>query len=266
MKYAKVLTVAGSDSGGGAGIEADLKTIERLGGYGMAAVTAVTAQNTRGVHGIWELPAEAVARQIGAVAEDLGIDAAKCGMLGSSAIVRETARALARYPGLPLVVDPVMRAKGGGRLLAPDAEAALREELLPLATLVTPNLPEAEALVKASVRTKREREDAARRILDMGAGAVLLKGGHGTGEEIEDLLYDGESFHVFRGLRVDTPHTHGTGCTLSAAAATGLGQGLGLRDAVERAIRYVQAAIRHAPGYGGGQGPLGHHVGQNAWI
>ncbi len=266
MRYAKVLTVAGSDSGGGAGIEADLKTIERLGGYGMAAVTAVTAQNTRGVQGIWELPAEAVSRQIGAVAEDLGVDAAKCGMLGSAATVRATARALARCPGLPLVVDPVMRAKGGDRLLAPEAETALRDELLPLATLVTPNLPEAEALVGAAVRTRFEREEAARRIRGMGAGAVLIKGGHGDGDEVEDLLYDGEGFYVFRGTRIETQHTHGTGCTLSAAAATGLGQGLGLKEAVDRAIRYVQAAIRHAPGYGSGHGPLGHHAGQRPWI
>lgn len=266
MRYAKILTVAGSDSGGGAGIEADLKTIERLGGFGMAAVTAVTAQNTQGVFGIWELPPQAVSKQIEAVAEDLGIDGAKCGMLGSAATVREAVRALAQYPGLPLVVDPVMRAKGGDRLLAKDAEAALRAELLPLATLVTPNLPEAEALVGVPARSRAEREDAARRIVDLGAGAVLIKGGHGTGDEVEDLLFDGRSFHVFRAKRVDTPHTHGTGCTLSAAAATGLGQGLGLREAVERAIRYVRAAIRHAPGYGRGHGPLGHHVGQPPWI
>lgn len=266
MKYARILTVAGSDSGGGAGIEADLKTIERLGGYGMAAITAVTAQNTQGVLAIWDLPPEGVSKQIEAVAEDLGVDAAKCGMLGSAATVRETARALSAYPNLPLVVDPVMRAKSGDRLLAPEAEAALREELLPLAALVTPNLPEAEALVGSPVQTRTEREEAAGRIVAMGARAVLIKGGHGPGDLLEDLLYDGESFHVFRAERVVTRHTHGTGCTLSAAAATGLGQGLSLYDAVERAIRYVQSAIRYAPGYGRGHGPLGHHVGVSPWI
>lgn len=266
MTRVRVLTVAGSDSGGGAGIEADLKTIERLGGYGMVAVTAVTAQNTLGVQGIWELPPEAVGRQIASVAEDLGIDAAKCGMLGSAQIVHVTARALTRLQGVPLVLDPVMRAKGGDRLLASDAEDAVRRELLPLATLVTPNLPEAEALTGRPVQTRPQREEAARRIVAMGARAVLIKGGHLEGEELEDLLYDGERFSVFRARRIATVHTHGTGCTLSAAVATGLGQGLSLAEAVERAIRYVRSAILHAPGYGQGHGPLGHHAGQDAWI
>jgi len=265
VRPARILTVAGSDSGGGAGIEADIKTIERLGGYAMAALTAVTAQNTLGVQGIWGLPPDAVQAQIRSCACDIGIDAAKCGMLGDAATVEAVAQALGSIEGLVLVVDPVMRAKGGDRLLAPDAEIALRERLMPLAALVTPNLPEAEALVGHAVATPGERERAAREIVALGAGAALIKGGHLPGDELEDLLFDGRTFHRFRQTRVPPPHTHGTGCTLSAAIATGLGQGLPLRDAVERGVRFVQAAIRTAPGLGGGHGPLDHHAGQAPW-
>lgn len=262
---ARVLTVAGSDSGGGAGIEADIKTIERLGGYAMAAITAVTAQNTVGVHGIWPVPPEAIARQIAVVAADIGIDAAKCGMLGDAAAVAAVAAALRALPPLPLVVDPVMRSKGGDALLAPEAEQVLRRDLLPLAALVTPNLPEAEAIVGRPVETAPQREDAARRIVGLGAKAALIKGGHGRSDEIEDLLYDGEEFLRLRAPRIASRHTHGTGCTLSAAIATGLGQGLPLAAAVERAIAFVRAAIAAAPGLGGGFGPLDHHAGQSAW-
>ena len=265
MKPARILTVAGSDSGGGAGIEADIKTIERLGGYAMAAVTAVTAQNTLGVQGIWALPPEAIEEQINSCRVDIGIDAAKCGMLGGPQAVEAAAAGLGAQLGLRLVVDPVMRAKGGDRLLAPEAEEALRRLILPLATLVTPNLPEAEALVGHRVETAQERERAAREIVDMGAGAVLIKGGHGQGEEIEDLLFDGERFYRFTSRRIVTRHTHGTGCTLSAAIATGLGEGMELQSAVRRGIAFVQAAIRLAPGLGGGHGPLDHHAGQFPW-
>jgi hydroxymethylpyrimidine/phosphomethylpyrimidine kinase len=265
MSLARILTIAGSDSGGGAGIEADLKTIERLGGYGMAAVTAVTAQNTEGVFGMWPVPVEAVQRQIEVVAEDIGVDAAKTGMLGSAEVVGCVAATLRRLGPLPLVVDPVMVAKGGDRLLEAKAQGALRDELLPLATLVTPNLPEAATLTGLPTQTRAGRERAARRLVEMGAAAALIKGGHGVGATVEDLLYDGDEFHVFQGKRTVTAHTHGTGCTLSAAIATGLGQGEDLREAVARAIRYVQTAIRLAPGLGKGHGPLSHAAGQSPW-
>lgn len=265
MSVARILTIAGSDSGGGAGIEADLKTIERLGGYGMAAITAVTAQNTLGVFGIWPLPPEAVQRQIEAVVADIGADALKVGMLGSAAVVSCVASTLRSYGPVPLVLDPVMVAKGGDRLLEAEAETVLRAELLPLAALVTPNLPEAEALTGLPAGSRREREEAARSLVAMGAGAALVKGGHGEGDVVEDLLFDGREFSVFRAARQQTSHTHGTGCTLSAAIATALGQGQPLASAVELATRYVQAAIRLAPGLGKGHGPLSHAAGQVPW-
>jgi hydroxymethylpyrimidine/phosphomethylpyrimidine kinase len=262
---ARVLTIAGSDSGGGAGIEADLKTIERLGGYGMAAVTAVTAQNTQGVFGVWPLPLEAVRRQIEVVAADIGIDAVKIGMLGSGEVVRIVASTLSELGPFAVVLDPVMVAKGGDRLLEADALDALRLELLPLATLVTPNLPEAETLSGLPTSSRAERERAARRLVDMGASAALIKGGHGAGAIVEDLLFDGREFSVFRGERLQTRHTHGTGCTLSSAIATKIAEGLPLAAAVAWAIRYVQTAIRLAPGLGKGQGPLSHRAGQEPW-
>lgn len=275
MKPARILTVAGSDSGGGAGIQADLKTIERLGGFAMTAVTAVTAQNTLGVHGVWSLPPDAVERQIAAVADDIGVDAVKTGMLDSAALVRTVAAVLRRLGvarsvavgarPVPLVVDPVMVAKGGQALLAEEARGALRDELLPLAALVTPNVPEAEVLTGLPAGTLEQRELVARRLVELGAGAALVKGGHTEGETVVDLLFDGHEVRLFNAVRVHTQHTHGTGCTLSAAVATGLGQGLPLAQAVERGIRYVQAAIAHAPGLGAGHGPLGHAAGQAPW-
>lgn len=275
MRPARILTVAGSDSGGGAGIQGDLKTIERLGGFAMTAVTAVTAQNTLGVHGIWSLPPDAVERQIAAVADDIGVDAVKTGMLDSAALVRTVAAVLRRLGvarsvavgacPVPLVVDPVMVAKGGQALLAEEARGALRDELLPLAALVTPNVPEAEVLTGLPAGTLEQRELVARRLVELGAGAALVKGGHTEGETVVDLLFDGHEVRLFSAARVPTRHTHGTGCTLSAAIATGLGQGLPLAEAVERGIRYVQAAIAHAPGLGAGHGPLGHAAGQAPW-
>ncbi len=265
MRPARILTIAGSDSGGGAGIAADLKTIEHLGGFGQVAITAVTSQDTRAVRGTWSVPTEAVAAQIATAFEDIGVDAAKCGMLGTRAVVDAVARQWERTPGVPLVVDPVLWASGGQRLLDAEGEDALMRRLLPLATLLTPNLPEAEALTGRPVSTMAERRQAARRLAGTGARAVLIKGGHGEGMVCEDLLFDGSTFSVFRSPRQETRHTHGTGCTLSAAIATGLGQGMGLHAAVERAIRYVQEAIRHAPGLGHGRGPLGHRAGQPPW-
>ena len=264
-KPVRILTIAGSDSGGGAGIEADLKTIERLGGYGMAAVTAVTAQDTQGVHGVWPLAPEAVGRQIEVVASDIGIDAVKIGMLGSAEVVSTVAVTLRRLGPMTVILDPVMVAKGGDRLLQSDALDALRRELLQLATLVTPNLSEAETLTGLPTATRVERERAAQGLVAMGAGAALIKGGHGAGAIVEDLLFDGTQISLFEGERLQTRHTHGTGCTLSSAIATKLAQGLPLAAAVAYAIRYVQTAIRLAPGLGQGQGPLSHAAGQEPW-
>ncbi len=254
----RLLTVAGSDSGGGAGIQADLKTFTALGTFGMSAVTAVTAQNTQGVSGVWELPPEAVSQQIRVVAQDLGIDAVKVGMLASAPLVAAVAEALDRYlPGCPLVVDPVMQAKGGHALLATDAVAELRRNLLPLATVVTPNLPEAAALVGFAVETTADQVRAGQQILAGGPRWVLVKGGHGAGAEIVDYLA-GPDPQDYRHARIATPHTHGTGCTLSSAIAVGLARGLTVPQAVDLAERYVAGAIRHAPGLGRGHGPLNH--------
>ncbi len=258
----RVLTIAGSDSGGGAGIQADIKTIERLGGFSLTALTAITAQNTIGVSGVWPLSATAVRAQIQAVLSDLSPDSAKTGMLADRSVVLAVAKELHEVPELPLVVDPVMVAKGGARLLEPDAEAALRDLVLPLAWVVTPNLAEASVLTGRRVESQDDQVQAAKDLVAMGAKAALVKGGHGHGPTVDDVLWDGERLTWFSGPRIDSVHTHGTGCTLSAALATGLGQGLDLMAAADRAIRYVQAAIRHAPGFGAGQGPLGHQLGQ----
>ena len=254
----RLLTIAGSDSGGGAGIQADLKTFAALGAYGMSALTAVTAQNTTGVTGVWNLPPEAVTAQIRAVAEDIGVDAIKVGMLSTSDLVRAVARALATWAsGVPVVVDPVMRAKGGHALLADDAAETLIHELLPLAWVLTPNLPEAEALVGGAIVDEAGQFAAGQRILALGPTWVLVKGGHGAGPEIVDRLV-GPDPRDYRHARIDTPHTHGTGCTLSSAIAVGLARGLAVPEAVDLAERYVGGAIAAAPGLGHGHGPLDH--------
>lgn len=253
---ARILTIAGSDSGGGAGIAADLRTILNLGGFGMLAVTAVTAQNTRGVFGIWPLAPEAVAKQIAVVRSDIGVDAAKTGMLVDAGIVCAVADVL-EGSGVPLVVDPVLFSSSGTRLLDEAGARAVRERLVPLAAVITPNLPEAAALTGWEVESLASRERAARRLVEMGAHAALITGGHGSGSDVLDLLFDGTEVTVFRSPRQKTPHTHGTGCTLSAAIATGLGQRLPLREAVARGITYVQRAIQSGPGLGAGHGPLG---------
>jgi hydroxymethylpyrimidine/phosphomethylpyrimidine kinase len=264
----RLLTIAGSDSGGGAGIQADLKTFAAHGAYGMSALTAVTAQNTREVTAVHELPPEVVEAQIDAVFDDLGVDAVKIGMLASAPIVRAVARALSR--GLrrgegrrdggrpPVVLDPVMVAKSGAALLADDAVAALVEELLPLATLVTPNLPEARRMTGLPVDDEEERLAAARSLAARGP-AVLLKGGHGEGDEVVDLLVerDGE-VRRFRHPRLHTRATHGTGCTLSSAVAARLARGEALADAVEGAIEYLCGAMETAHDLGAGHGPVNH--------
>jgi hydroxymethylpyrimidine kinase/phosphomethylpyrimidine kinase/thiamine-phosphate diphosphorylase len=259
----RVLTVAGSDSGGGAGIQADLKTVTLLGGYGMSAVTALTAQNTRGVHGIHAAPPEFVAAQMEAVLADLGADVAKTGMLFSAGIIHEVAAAVGRH-ALPAVVDPVMIAKGGAALLRPEAVAALREELLPRTYLLTPNLPEAEALTGLRIGDEAAMAEAARRLQAMGARHVLVKGGHLPGEEAVDLLLAGDTLHRFAAPRLATAGTHGTGCTLSAAIAALLAQGVPLVEAVAGAKEFLTRAIETALPLGAGHGPLNHWQGAKA--
>lgn len=251
----RVLTVAGSDSGGGAGIQADLKTITLLGGWGMSALTAITAQNTCGVQGIHELPPEFVAEQIDAVLNDIGADALKTGMLGSPAIVRVVARKIRQYRIAKVVVDPVMVAKGGARLLGPEAKEVLAQELFPLATLITPNLPESEALTGKRIHNIKGMKEAALRLHQMGARNVLIKGGHLVGDPV-DLLFDGRNFLEMKGPRLKTPHTHGTGCTTASAIAVELARGKTVREAVQRAKSFVTLAIQGAEHLGHGYGPV----------
>jgi hydroxymethylpyrimidine/phosphomethylpyrimidine kinase len=254
-----VLAIAGSDSGGGAGIQADIKTIAALGGYAATAITALTAQDTLGVHEVLAVPPAFVARQIAVVLGDIGADAVKTGMLGDAATIEAVCDALAGCVA-PLVVDPVMVAKGGARLLSSGAVAVLIARLLPLAAVVTPNLPEAEALTGLPIDDLAGMQRATEALLRMGAPAVLLKGGHLRGNTLTDLLATGAETEAFAAPRIASRHTHGTGCTLASAVATGLAQGMTLRDAVLRARAYVRAAIAGAPGYGGGHGPLNHGV------
>jgi hydroxymethylpyrimidine/phosphomethylpyrimidine kinase len=252
------LTIAGSDSGGGAGIQADLKTFAAHGVYGLSAITAVTSQNTQVVSAVQVLKPATVLSQIGAVITDFQVAALKTGMLANASIVEAVARAI-RSAGLaPLVVDPVMIAKSGDRLLDERAVAALTGELLPLAALVTPNLPEAEALAGIAVRTLDDQREAARRIVDLGARAVVVKGGHAASHEIVDVFFDGQAFTEFRSERVPGTSTHGTGCTFSAAITAHLALGRGIQEAIPLAQAYVAKAIRNAPGLGHGHGPMGH--------
>jgi hydroxymethylpyrimidine/phosphomethylpyrimidine kinase len=255
----RVLIIAGSDSGGGAGIQADIKAVTALDGFAMTAVTALTAQNTRGVHGVMPVPVEFIRQQIQVVLDDIGADAIKTGMLGSVPVIEIVAEQLTALSGrIPIVIDPVMVAKGGHRLLDAEATASVIRLLLPLADLLTPNAPEASALTGLPVGTVDEMRTAGRRLLDLGAGAVLMKGGHLPGDVLTDLLLTPTGEVLFTGQRLATPHTHGTGCTLASAIACGLAQGLALEPAVARARRYVAAAIATAPGFGGGHGPLNH--------
>ena len=255
---AVALTVAGSDSGGGAGIQADLKTFAALGVYGVSAITAVTAQNTRGVSAVETLSPGIVSAQIAAVVADFQIAALKTGMLANAGIIGAVARVLRVSRVGPLIVDPVMVAKSGDRLLDADALEALTRDLLPLAALVTPNLPEAEVLTGMPVRTLEEQREAARRIVGLGARAVVVKGGHAETAEIVDVLFDGQAFTEFRAERVPGTSTHGTGCTFSAAIAAQLALGRGIQEAIPLAQAYVAKAIRNAPGLGHGHGPMGH--------
>ena len=251
------LTIAGSDCTGGAGIQADLKTFSALGVFGMSAIVSVVAENTCRVLSIWDLPPESIRDQLDAVFEDMPVDGVKVGMLSHAAQMEAVAEKLRQYRPPFAVVDPVMVAKGGCALLDPAALDTLRREIVPLAALLTPNLPEAEALVGRKLPTGEDRRAACVELGKMGAGAVLLKGGHLEGEP-RDLLWDGEHFHVFPGVRIHTLHTHGTGCTLSSAVAAHLARGFSLPQAVETSKEYVTEAIRRAPGLGRGHGPVHH--------
>jgi hydroxymethylpyrimidine/phosphomethylpyrimidine kinase len=252
------LTIAGSDSGGGAGIQADLKTFAACGVYGTTAVTAITAQNTVGVTATLPLPTDIIVAQIEAIAGDIGIDAVKTGMLATAAIVEAVAAAIDTLELPHVVVDPVMVAKSGDPLLEDEAVAAIRSELLRRAYVVTPNAREAEVLAGMSVGSLDQARTAARRIHAFGPAAVIIKGGHLEGPEVIDLLYDGHRYSEFRGSRIESRNTHGTGCTFSAALAAYLALGHSLPDAVERTKRYVAGAIEHALDIGHGHGPLNH--------
>lgn len=252
-----MLAIAGSDSGGGAGVQADIKTITALGGHAASAITAVTVQDTRGVAAIHPIPPQIVAAQIRAVLADIGADAIKTGMLGEPAAAEAAEAALSDWPDIPLVVDPVMVSTSGTRLIGDDTLAVLRR-LIARAALVTPNAPEAEALTGIAVATTDGLRRAGETLLTAGARAVLMKGGHVPGDSVIDLLMTPAGETILEGPRIATRHTHGTGCTLASACATGLAQGLRLEDAVTRAWAYVGEAIRRAPGFGAGAGPLDH--------
>ncbi|MHA1570016.1 MAG: bifunctional hydroxymethylpyrimidine kinase/phosphomethylpyrimidine kinase [Alphaproteobacteria bacterium] len=255
----RVLIIAGSDSGGGAGIQADIKTVTALNGYAATAITALTAQNTKGVFGIWPAPPDFIAEQMKVVLSDIGADCIKTGMLHNEQVIAVVTDTLAAHASnVPLVVDPVMVAKGGEALLDPEAVGALKERLLPRATLITPNLPEAGALTGRPVGDLGAMKETAEELLGLGPKAVLLKGGHLVGETLYDVLATDGGLEVFESRRIETPNTHGTGCALASAIATGIAQNMLLRDAVMRARMYVREAIRQAPEIGHGHGPLNH--------
>ncbi|MBI2261209.1 MAG: bifunctional hydroxymethylpyrimidine kinase/phosphomethylpyrimidine kinase [Caulobacterales bacterium] len=253
----RVLIIAGSDSGGGAGIQADIKAVTAMGGYAATAITAITVQNTLGVHGVHPLPLDLIEAQARAVLDDIGADAIKTGMLGSSEVVERVA-AILDTSDAPAVVDPVMIAKGGHPLLPDAAVQAVRTLMVPRAALLTPNAPEAEALTGLGVADLDGQRRAGEALLALGARAVLMKGGHVAGETVIDLLLTPTGETLLEGPRVDTRHTHGTGCTLASACAAGLAKGLPLEAAVAEAWAYVAEAIRRAPGLGRGHGPLDH--------
>ncbi|MDI6686996.1 MAG: bifunctional hydroxymethylpyrimidine kinase/phosphomethylpyrimidine kinase, partial [Desulfobacterales bacterium] len=263
MDVKRILTIAGSDSGGGAGIQADLKTIAVLGGFGMSVITALTAQNTLGVQGIYDIPENFVEKQFDSVATDIGIDTAKTGMLANSRIIKKIAEKIRQYKIAILVVDPVMVAKGGALLIEDEARQSLIEELLPLAFVITPNIPEAEVLSKIKISSVDDMKKSAKIILGLGAKNVVVKGGHLAGDAI-DILYDGKRFHEFISERIDTQNTHGTGCTYSAAIATFLAKGEKgkeekyILEAVKKAKEYITDALRFSLSLGRGHGPTNH--------
>ncbi|MEM6262888.1 MAG: bifunctional hydroxymethylpyrimidine kinase/phosphomethylpyrimidine kinase [Bacteroidota bacterium] len=258
--HGTVLTIAGSDSGGGAGIQADLKTISALGGFGTSALTALTAQNTLGVQGIHPVPPAFVGDQIESVLSDIGADAVKIGMLFSAEIIAVVAEKLKAYQPSYVVLDPVMVATSGDRLISEDAAAAMKELLFPLATVITPNLAEASVLINQRISTFEDMKVAAQKLGGMGPGAALVKGGHFEGDQSVDVLYENGDLMTFSAPRIDTPHSHGTGCTLSSAIATYLASGLELPHAVEQAKAYLTEALAHGKdlAIGEGRGPVHH--------
>ncbi len=253
----KALTIAGSDSCGGAGIQADLKTFSAHGVYGMSVITAVTAQNTQGVFAVQDIYPEIIAKQMEAIFEDIEVNAIKIGMVSQIATIKTVTAKLQYYKPDNIVIDPVMISKSGYHLLQPEAEEALVKELLPLATIVTPNIPEAEVITGVAINNIGEMEEAARRIIALGAGHVLVKGGH-LPSEATDVLFDGQAFTYFAAPRIATTNTHGTGCTLSSAIAANLAKGLTMAEAVLRAKEYITIAIKHALAIGKGVGPTNH--------
>ena len=253
----RAMTIAGSDSGGGAGIQADLKTFAAHGVYGTSALTAITSQNTTGVTDVLELPASLIESQIDAIISDIGADVVKTGMLSSSTVIEVVAAKARQHEMAALVVDPVMVAKGGDKLLQDDAVDALRSLLVPIAMVITPNIPEAETLLGMKIETLDEAKEAAQALVGMGARAAVVKGGHLSGPPT-DMLYDGEEFRAFTSRRIDTTSTHGTGCTFASAIASNLAKGLPLRQSVSLAKSYVSSAIRLAQPIGRGHGPLNH--------
>lgn len=254
----RALTIAGSDSGGGAGIQADLKTFSAFGIYGMSAITAVTVQDTQGVYEIMAVDADIVGRQIDVVIQDIGVDVIKIGMLFSEEIIATVAQKLRRYSDVPVILDPVMRAKGGASLLNPGAENQMREQLLPLATLLTPNLPEAQALSETVINSPEDMHRAGMALVRRGISYVLVKGGHWENYPADDCLCSSQSAMWIRGERIQSVHTHGTGCTLSSAIAAEIAHGKSMTEAVQSAKNYVSRAILEAPGFGHGHGPLWH--------
>ncbi|MFO0389544.1 MAG: bifunctional hydroxymethylpyrimidine kinase/phosphomethylpyrimidine kinase [Alphaproteobacteria bacterium] len=255
----RVLVIAGSDSGGGAGIQGDIKTISALCGYAATAITALTAQNTKGVFGIHDVPDDFIKQQIRLVMDDIGADCFKTGMLHKASIIKAVAECLLPHiHSTPLVLDPVMFAKGGAPLLAVDALDTLKGYLIPIAEIITPNIPEAEFLSGTNIKTIADMEDAATKILALGCKAVLMKGGHLEGDDLTDILVTQDKAYHFTQPRIHTTHTHGTGCSMASAIATGIAQKLSLYDAVVRARAYVRKAIETAPQLGHGHGPLGH--------
>jgi hydroxymethylpyrimidine/phosphomethylpyrimidine kinase len=255
----RVLIVAGSDSGGGAGIQADIKTVTMLGAFAATAITALTAQNTEGVHGVMPIDPAFIRLQMEVVLDDIGADAVKTGMLHDAAVIETVTAVLdERAPDVPLVLDPVMVAKGGAPLIQSDAIESLKRRLAPRAAVLTPNLPEAEILCGRKIADLAAMREAAAALLGLGCRAVLLKGGHLPGDTVHDLLATASGVREWRSRRIDSRHTHGTGCTLASAIAAGLAQGMMVEDAVERARDFVQRAIASAPGLGRGHGPLDH--------
>lgn len=255
-----VLTIAGSDSGGGAGIQADLKTFSALGVYGMSVLTSITAQNTLGVQGIHDLPPEFVGLQIDSVMQDIGTDAAKTGMLSNVQIIKIVSEKVKKYKVKNLVIDPVMIAKGGDRLLKEDAVESLKQDLVPLANVVTPNLSEAEVLSGLKIKNLSDMKEAARKIFRLGAQNVLIKGGHLSSDEAIDVLYNGKTFQEFKAKRFKTKNTHGTGCTFSSAIAAELAKGKKVEEAVNIAKKYITLAIKNSLNIGHGHGLLNHIV------